>query len=149
VLKDTITVNGETFDCEASSSSCYNAMKIYFADGEGAQEMDDVCAKILAQVAVDNELEQSDARNRICQDIKEGTTPPSSCGTLVDEVEAAIAAEPDKICAGFAFGPGTTIAPGCEDAAGARAASGTSGSAIVHGRIGVSAFVGAVALIWV
>ena len=114
VLKDNITVGGVSYDCEVAKSNCYNAMKTYFADGEGAQEMADVCNKILGQVRVDRELEQSDARNRICQDIKDGTTPATDCGSLVDEVQSAVDAEPDKICAGFAFGSGTTTAPGCE-----------------------------------
>ena len=116
VLKDSITVNGETISCETSASNCYNAMKTYFADDAAGQaEMDDVCSQILNKVANDREIEQSDARNRICQDIKENTTPPTACGALVTEVQEAIDAAPNKICAGFAFGPGTTIAPGCED----------------------------------
>ena len=114
VLKENITVGGVSYDCESAKSNCYNAMKAYFAEGEGAQEMEDVCDKILGQVRVDSELEQSDARNRICQDIKDGTTPPTECGSLVDEVQSAIDAAPDKICSGFAFGSGTTTAPGCE-----------------------------------
>ena len=116
VLKDNITVNGFSYDCQASQSDCYNAMKAYFTEfSDGAQEVADVCDKILGQVRVDRELEQSDARNRICQDIKDGTTTPSTdCGLLVDEVQSAVEAEPDKSCSGFAFGSGTTTAPGCE-----------------------------------
>ena len=133
VLKDSITVNGVSYDCKEAKSICYNAMKVYFVDGAaGAQEMDDVCQKILGQVRVDAELEQSDARNRICQDIKEGTTTFSSCGTLVEEVQSTIDLEPDKICAGFAFGPGKTMAPGCEglDPPGGSGTGGTSESVI-------------------
>jgi len=117
VLKDSITIDGQTYVCEPKSQ-CYNAMKPYFADGDGAKEMDDVCSTILNKIALDREIEQSDARNRICQDVKDSATslPTTECGSLVDEVQSAIDAEPDKICAGFAFGPGTTIAPGCENA---------------------------------
>ena len=138
VLKDSITVNGESFDCQASQSSCYNAMKEYFAIGAaGEGEMDDVCCTILSKVALDNEIEQSDARNRICQDFKEGTSPATACGTLIDEVQAAIDAAPDKICAGFAFGTGTgtTVAPGCEGQVGG-CAIGTFGTGT--GTIGTS-----------
>lgn len=115
VLKDSITVNGETIDCEASESDCYAAMRTYFAiGGAGAQELQDVCDTILANVANDRELEQSAARNRICQDIQGGTTPPTGCGDLVSEVQKAMDEYPEKqACSSFAFGPDNDVSQHC------------------------------------
>jgi hypothetical protein len=58
VLKDQITVNGQSYDCETSESDCYNAMKAYFSSSPGSDEMMDVCETIVDKVAVDRELEQ-------------------------------------------------------------------------------------------
>lgn len=119
VLKSTITVDRQTISCEGSSSDCYTAMRSYFADGApGQQERNDVCSTILTRVANDREVEQATSRIRICQDIMDGLVPSVSCGNLVDEVQTAMDQAPDKLCSGFGFGSGTSVAPGCELQAG-------------------------------
>ena len=75
VLKDSITIDGNTIDCQASESDCYNAMKDYFAVSPGVDEMDQVCETVVNKVTVDRELEQSTVRNRLCTDVKAGASP--------------------------------------------------------------------------
>ena len=126
VLKLGITIDGKFIPCQRETSTCYAAMREYFADGEpGEQERKQVCETIFARVANDRELEQSSSRIRVCEDIRGGVAPSTSCGALVQEVQAAIDDKPDKICAGFAFGTGSgrqkttttpVVAPGCGEA---------------------------------
>jgi len=115
VLKDEITIDGQTYDCKTSNTDCYNAMKTYFATSPGSDEMMDVCEKTINQVFVDRELEQGIARNNICTDINAGQDPPVVCGELRNEMVTQMAANPNKDCSGFQFGSDTTVIPGCEN----------------------------------
>lgn len=115
VLKDSITVTGTTYDCEASATSCYNAMKDYFQTTSGANEMNDVCSQILNRVLNDREREQTSLRNRLCREAKDGNTLDSSCANLAAQVEERLAAKPDEGCANYAFGTQNTVIPGCQD----------------------------------
>lgn len=111
-LNDSIVVSGTTYDCEASVSNCYNAMKDYFATTSGMREMQDVCGTLRAKVIVDKELEQSTLRIRLCEEIQSGAVV-SACVALGDQVDAQMGVYPDKECSGFAFGSGTKAIPGC------------------------------------
>jgi len=115
-LKDQITINGETYNCEESASSCYSAMRTYFqSDPEGQQEMDDVCSTLENKVVLDRQLEQSTARNRLCQEFRSGTTIPDSCNPLWDQLQGKMDEYSDKDCPGFAFGTQNMAIPGCPD----------------------------------
>lgn len=118
-LKDEITVNGNTIDCEASESDCYNAMKEYFAVSPGLEEMNQVCDTINNKIAVDRELEQSALRNQLCTETKAGTDHPSACEPLASQVDEQVAANPSKDCSGFQFGTQNMTIPGCEGQDGA------------------------------
>lgn len=102
VLSDNITINSIDYDCTVSAADCYNAMKDYFATPPGSDEMDDVCTKLVRQVRVDKELEQSTLRIRLC-----GEYPnlPDVCQLLADQVASAVEEYPDKQCSAFGFGP--------------------------------------------
>lgn len=128
VLKDTITIDGTTIDCEASESDCYNAMKDYFAVSPGAEEMDQVCETVVNKQSLDRELEQSAVRNRLCTDVKAGVSLPSVCEPLASQVSEEVQSNPDKDCSGFQFGPGNKVPPGCEDTLAGDSSNPTSGS---------------------
>eukprot|EP00977_Amphora_coffeiformis_P008264 scaffold1868_cov178-Amphora_coffeaeformis.AAC.4 len=115
-LKDSITVDGVTYDCSTSASTCYNAMKTYFqTTSNGAGEMDDVCTQIQNRIINDREVEQTTLRNRLCREIKEeGNTLDESCGELATQVEARVQAIPNESCPNYAFGTENTVVPGCE-----------------------------------
>ena len=112
-LNDSIVVSGTTYDCEASASNCYNAMKDYFATTSGMQEMQDVCETLRAKVFVDKELEQSTLRIRLCEEIQSGVVVNAACTALGDQVDSQMEVYPEKECSGFAFGTGTKAIPGC------------------------------------
>lgn len=131
-LKDTITVNGSTFDCEASESNCYNAMKDYFAVSPGMEEMNEVCDTVVNKVAVDRELEQSTVRNQLCSDIKAGTSPPTVCEPLATQVSDEVNANPTKDCSGFQFGPGNMEIPGCGTIGGSSNSGNTTSGAFIR-----------------
>ena len=114
MLKDTITIDGATYDCKESESNCYNAMKPYFeSNPTGQKEMKDVCDKLQNQVKVDRQLEQSTIRIRLCSEIKENTSIDTSCDKLTEQVQEHIKKHPTKDCSAFGFGTGTTTIPGC------------------------------------
>ncbi|KAL3911904.1 MAG: hypothetical protein SGILL_007097 [Bacillariaceae sp.] len=115
-LKDTITINGQTYDCEANSNDCYNAMKDYFDnDPSGIQEKQQVCDQLQNRVFNDKQLEQSTLRTRLCLESREGATIPQSiCNPLWQELQAKMNEYPDKDCQGFAFGVQNMVVPGCE-----------------------------------
>lgn len=134
-LSDAITVNGESFDCKASESNCYNAMKDYFATTTGMREMQDVCGTLRAKVINDKENEQGILRTRLCQEIQmDGVV--DACSILGGQVNQQMEKYPDKDCSGFAFGTAAVTVPGCEGAA-----TNTGGGATSNGgsriRVGV------------
>ena len=115
VLKDTITIDGTTHDCDASESDCYNAMKPFFeSNPDGQKEMKDVCDQLVNKVANDKQLEQGILRDRLCLEHKDGTTIPATCEPLWAQLLEQINMYPDKGCQGFAFGAQNTPIPGCE-----------------------------------
>jgi hypothetical protein len=117
VLKDSITIDGNTYDCEASESNCYNAMKPYFeSDSEGMKEMQDVCDTMEGAVRVARELEQSILRTRICQETRESASILSSCSDIYDEMESDLETYSSLNCGGFGFGPGGRDLPDCGEA---------------------------------
>lgn len=143
-LKDSITINGQTYDCEASSSDCYTAMKDYFgSDAAGQEEMQQVCDQLQNRVSNDKQLEQSTLRNRLCLETAESGAEsiPNVCEPLYSELQTQMAAYPDKNCAGFAFGVQNMVIPGCEDvgtgnsgSSGSSTANGSSDSSTANGR---------------
>lgn len=115
VLKDSITIDGTTYDCEASESDCYNAMKPYFeTDAEGIQEKDDVCQQIQNMLRTARETEQSVLRVRICQEDREGTAIVSECSAMFSEMESELAAFSSMNCGGFGTGIGSQTLPDCD-----------------------------------
>jgi hypothetical protein len=121
VLKESITVDGITVNCQASEGDCYNnAMKPYFAnDPNGKSEMEDVCSTLFAKVQVDRQLEQSIIRGRLCMESQDATTAaiPSFCDPLWTQLEAVMVDYSDKACPFFQFGTQNTPIPGCDDEA--------------------------------
>lgn len=115
-MADTITINGETTNCEASANNCWTAMKAYFAEGDGAKEMGQVCDKLYNQVRVDRNLEESVLRNRLCMEHKEGNQIIISCDPLAQQVKDQIAANPDRDCSGYGFETPLSTVAGCENA---------------------------------
>jgi len=114
VLKDTITIDGATYDCKQSQSNCYNAMKPYFeVDPTGQKEMKDVCDTLQNQVKVDRQLEQSTMRIRICNEISDNSSIDSSCSVLGEQVNEYVKKYPSKDCSAFGFGTGSMVIPGC------------------------------------
>jgi hypothetical protein len=114
ILKDSITVDGTTYDCTVSEADCYNAMKPYFATSAGQTEMMQVCDVLANQGLVDRQLEQSTTRTRLCQELNSGTVIATGCETLSSQVSEKMAEYPDKDCSAYAFGMGTSTVPGCE-----------------------------------
>jgi hypothetical protein len=115
-LKDEITIDGQTVDCEASESDCYNAMKPYFdQDSNGKKEMEDVCDTLENNVKKDRQVLQSTIRNRLCSEFRDGTVIPDVCSPLWEQLKEQMDKYPDKICAGFAFGTQNKPIPGCAD----------------------------------
>lgn len=110
-LIDQITVAAQVIDCQTSESDCYNAMKSYFAATNGQKEMEDVCATLQDAVVKDRQLEQSIIRNRLCQEDRDGTTIPTYCSPLWDQLASEMQKHDDMTCAAFAMG---TQIPGCE-----------------------------------
>ncbi|KAG7365786.1 hypothetical protein IV203_028456 [Nitzschia inconspicua] len=114
-LKDSISIDGQTYDCEASSSDCYDAMKEYFDNHhQGRFEMQQVCQQLRNRIMNDKQLEQSVLRTRLCLESLEGDDIPSTCEPLWTELQTQMDAYPDKDCQGFAFGVQDMVIPGCE-----------------------------------
>ena len=114
-LQDTIIVDDITYDCEASESDCYNAMKPYFeTNPNGMKEMDDVCSQLQNKVINDRQLEQSTVRNRLCLEYNDGTTIPVVCEPLWSQLLEQMNQYPNKGCQGYAFGTQNKPIPGCE-----------------------------------
>ena len=114
VLKDSITVEGTTYDCEASSSDCYNAMKTYFATAAGMVEVNQVCTTIVNKVFLGKETEQNVLRDRLCLEKDEGATLDSACDNVAQSIQAKRDVEPDLPCQNFAFGTANSTVPGCK-----------------------------------
>jgi len=129
-LKESITVNGKSFNCDAPESDCYNAMKDYFASGSGAKEMQDVCSTFINAVLKDRELQQSTVRINLCNAVRDSSEMVADCKPLVSEVKEKADALTTKACSAFGFGPevaGLSI-PNCpDDVAGAPSSAGGNG----------------------
>jgi hypothetical protein len=69
VFKDSIVVDGTTYDCEASESDCYNAINIYFAMKLGESKMQDIGVDLFNQAAASLEKKQARLRIRLCAEI--------------------------------------------------------------------------------
>ncbi len=111
-----ITIGGQTIDCEAAESDCFNALKTYFeSDTSGQEEMQDVCDTLVKAVVTDRQLEQSIIRNRLCLESREGTVIPDVCSPLWEQLEEKMLEFNDTICPGFAFGAQNQTIPGCEE----------------------------------
>lgn len=114
VLKDSITIDGTTYDCAASESDCYNAMKPYFeSDADGMKEMQEVCDTMEGAVRVARELEQSTLRIRICQEERESATILSACSDIYAEMQSDLDDFSNLNCAAFGIGPGNRDLPDC------------------------------------
>jgi hypothetical protein len=115
LLKDSITIDGITYDCEASESDCYNAMKPYFeSDEEGIKEMEDVCEQLVNVQRNARELEQSTLRVRLCQEDRTGQTILSECSTMFDAMEPDLQAFSTMSCGGFGTGVGSQVLSECD-----------------------------------
>lgn len=115
VLEASITIDGETTNCETSESGCYSKMNGYFSEGDGAKEMADVCEKLYNQVRVDRNLEESTLRNRICFELAEGSVVPLDCNPLAVQVGDVRTSNPEQDCSGYGFETPLSSVPGCED----------------------------------
>ena len=114
VLKDSITIGGKSYNCKASQSNCYNAMKPYFANNpNGQKEMKDVCNTLYNKYRNDQQMEQSTLRIRLCNESRKGEVIPSFCNPLWPLVEQKMKDYPKKACPGFGMGVGSTPIPGC------------------------------------
>jgi len=115
VLKDSITIDGTTYDCKTSASDCYNnAMKPYFGqDTTGKKEMKTVCDQLENKVRNARELEQSTLRVRLCNEHREGTAIETECTSMYNEMKADLETYSSMTCGGFGIGPGTKKLPGC------------------------------------
>ena len=117
VLKDTITIDGDVFDCTQSESTCYNAMKPYFeSDPDGIEEMKDVCQTLENQVRSAKETQQSVLRTRLCQEYRDdtSTTIASECTAMFDELQPEFDMYSNLNCGGFGVGPGNRQLPDCD-----------------------------------
>ena len=115
VLKDSITIDGTTYNCEASESDCYNAMKPYFGeDEEGMKEMDDVCTQMANAFINARELEQSLLRVRLCSESRENTAIETDCMEMYNAIKSDLEANTDLNCGGFGTGTQNMDIP-CSD----------------------------------
>lgn len=138
VIKESITISGTTYDCKSSESACYNAMKPYFeSNADGIKEKKDVCDKLVGDVFVARETEQSVLRVRICTEYREPATILSACSEIFDAMEDVLKKFSSKTCGGFGTGPGSTKLPGCTSAAAGNFARSTVAVAFVGGIIGL------------
>ena len=130
VAESSITIDGETINCEASQFNCYSAMNAYFESGDGAKEMAQVCETLVNKVGVDRNLEESTLRNRLCFEITEGAVIPLDCNPLAVQVGDLMEEYPDQDCSGYGFESPLSSVPGCESVlAETGASSGTSSTA--------------------
>jgi hypothetical protein len=121
-LADSLNINGETIDC-AVEADCYNSMKAYFENGDGAKEKDQVCQKLHSQVKVNKNLEESTLRIRLCQELREkftqasqGEPVPVACFPLGTEVGDYVRADPDNVvCSSFGLETPLSQIEGCEN----------------------------------
>ena len=121
ITKDTIVVDGVTYDCQASMSDCWNkGVRAYFSMEPGASEMQAIGKNLYDRQRLDKELEQSTVRIAICN---EGSV--SVCEPLHSEIEDK-KAQTDKACSAFGLGPAENTIPGCENIGSSLSASATS-----------------------
>lgn len=114
VFLDSIIVEGITYDCTASESDCWNALKTYFANTQDGQDiLQSVGQDLYAKAAVGRELEQSTVRIAICNNGAMATD--GSCDALAAQIEELKTANPDKACSAFGLGPAENAIPGCDD----------------------------------
>eukprot|EP00986_Skeletonema_menzelii_P000678 scaffold193_cov157-Skeletonema_menzelii.AAC.10 len=114
VLKDSIEIDGTAYDCNASQSNCYNAMKPYFeSDPIGQKEMQDVCEQMENEVRNARELEQSILRVRICSEYRESAVIETECTSMFNEMESDLESYASLNCGGFGVGSGTRELPSC------------------------------------
>ena len=111
VFKEQITVLGVDYFCRTSESSCWNALKDYFAESPGTAEMAQVGVALYAEQRNSLELEQSLSRIRMCNviDGDEVLNDASTvCQGIFQQMETERANNPGLACSSFAFGPGST-----------------------------------------
>jgi len=107
VLKDSITIDGTTYDCTVSESDCYNAMVPYFeSNPDGMAELETVCTQLKNGEFVARELEQSTLRVRICNEDREGTVIAPDCSMMALMMESDLQTHSTMNCGGFGMGPG-------------------------------------------
>mmetsp|Transcript_8530 Transcript_8530/g.21319 ORF Transcript_8530/g.21319 Transcript_8530/m.21319 type:complete len:285 (-) Transcript_8530:139-993(-) len=149
VFKDTITVDGTSYNCANSESSCWTAMRAYFATSKGAAEMANIGCNLYNTQANSREKEQSFARIRLCSDGAE-----AACGDLSTQVQDVKVANPNKFCSAFGLGPAQNTIPGCTTGAlgsscsgagsgGSGSPSGTPNASAALRPVGLLALVGA------
>eukprot|EP00980_Cylindrotheca_fusiformis_P016955 scaffold5159_cov112-Cylindrotheca_fusiformis.AAC.9 len=138
VLKDSITIDGTTYDCSTSESDCYNAMKPYFAsDSAGQKEMEDVCDTLEGNVRVAQETAQSVLRTRICQESRDTADGniPSACSEMHEEMKPELATYSTMNCGGFGAGPGTRELPACGEGSSASTITAANGGSLACGLV--------------
>jgi hypothetical protein len=109
VLKDSIVVNGQTYDCKASASDCWNnGLKVYFSQEPGLAEMQVIGAGLYDRLKYEAELEQATVRIAICN------SGGDVCEPLKTEIEDMKASASG--CAAFGLGPAENSIPGCSSA---------------------------------
>jgi len=128
VLKDSITIDGTTYDCVTSESDCYNAITHYFeSDPNGMQEMETICTQLEKGELLAREFEQATLRVRICNEDREGVDVVPECSKMALKMESDLEALKDTMdCGGFATGIGGRIPPDCQGGGGEGDDSGSS-----------------------
>lgn len=104
-------------------------MKPYFESSpDGMKEMDDVCSTLKNKVMLDKQVEQSEIRIRLCNEIREGKETDESCDPLSGQV-AEYSTAMKKDCSGFGFGIGNATFPECGTTTGSSSSSGAVAAA--------------------
>jgi hypothetical protein len=117
VFQDEIVVEGVTYDCSASESDCWNALKSYFESSDEGQEiLVSVGEDLYSKAAVGRELEQSTVRIAICNN--GALASDGSCDVLAAQIDELKMAHADKSCSAFGLGPAENAIAGCENADG-------------------------------
>lgn len=113
VLKETITIDGTVYNCDESETDCWNAMKPYFENStEGQLEMTQVCETLENQNRVNQQLEQSTVRIRLCTELQEGNTV-TECTELETMIQQQQDLYPELACSAYGFGMGNST--DCEE----------------------------------
>lgn len=139
-FRSEITVDGQTYFCRTSESSCWNALKLYFADAPGSAEMAEVGRNLYRENAVSRELEQSLCRIRLCAVIDGSETlanADSICPGVYEQVDDRRRADDSPGCSSFGFGPGTTQLCGGGGGGGGGAASISRNAALLLAAVGM------------